>query len=87
MDLLVFCMMSYDWNNLLLFALATFNDLAENPVKIGKKKKGEKSPRKKKVKKVENNNAPVGKSNQLDNETDDGCNEQHGTHIYIWLFS
>ncbi|PON45850.1 Ribosomal RNA-processing protein [Trema orientale] len=61
---------------------AVFLGSADNSIRIAKKKKGEKkgekSPRKKKVKNVENNNALVGKSDQLDNETDDGFKEQHG---------
>ncbi|XP_060971174.1 CAX-interacting protein 4 isoform X2 [Cannabis sativa] len=42
-----------------------------------KKKKGEKSPRKGKLKNTENNNALIEKTDQIDSETADGSNEQH----------
>lgn len=61
-------------------ASAAFLALADNSIKNRKKKKGEKSPRKKKVKNVENSNALVDESNQFDDDTDKCSNEQHGTH-------
>lgn len=50
----------------------------DDAIRAGKKKKGEKSPRNKRVKTVENSNALVTKSDQADNETDGGFNEEKG---------
>ncbi|GMN57618.1 hypothetical protein TIFTF001_026716 [Ficus carica] len=51
---------------------------ADNAIRAGTKKRGEKSPRNKRVKNVENSNALVTKSDQADNETDGGFNEEKG---------
>ncbi|KAM6555356.1 hypothetical protein CsatB_002375 [Cannabis sativa] len=53
-----------------------FND--DISIRKGKKKKGEKSPRKGKLKNAENNNALIENTDQIDSETADGSNEQHG---------
>lgn len=50
----------------------------DNVIRTGKKKKGAKSPRNKRVKNVENDNSLVSKSNQAENETGDGFGKENG---------